>query len=81
LNLRRYRKDADVTGAVTSELASPGLPAADGDWGAVNLMNKAGATSWPIATFSYLYIRKVGRCRLTVSKPELKARLVSAISA
>jgi len=28
-----------------------------------------------------LEVTLVGRCRLTVSKPELKARLVSAISA
>ena len=25
------------------------------------------------------WLRKVGRCRLTISKPELKARLVSAL--
>ena len=47
-------KEADI-GSVTSQIT---LPAADASWGAVSLMNKAGDSTWPITTFSYLYIRK-----------------------
>lgn len=47
-------KEADV-GSVTSQVP---LPAADASWADVSLMNKPGDTTWPITTFSYLYIRK-----------------------
>ena len=47
-------KEADI-GSVTSQVT---LPAAKASWADVSLMNKKGATTWPITTFSYLYIRK-----------------------
>ena len=47
-------KEADI-GSVTSAIT---MPAADASWGQVSLMNKGGDKTWPITTFSYLYIRK-----------------------
>jgi len=49
-------KTADVAGVVNS--AGMVIPAADASWAATSLMNKAGDATWPICTFSYLYIRK-----------------------
>jgi len=45
-------KVADIGGAATSQV----LPANNADWSAVNLMNKAGDKTWPMTTFSYLYL-------------------------
>ena len=53
----RYLKSsqADVAG-VTAYVTLPS--SAQADWSAVSLMNKPGALTWPITTFSYLYVRK-----------------------
>jgi len=47
-------KEANIAGAANSAT----LPASDGDWSAVSLLDQAGDNTWPITTFSYLYLRK-----------------------
>ncbi len=38
--------------------AAPSLPAGIGDWASVSILNAPGATSYPIATFTYLLVYK-----------------------
>jgi len=45
---------ADIAGAASGVT----LPASDGDWSGVDLLNKAGANTWPIVTFSYMLVRQ-----------------------
>eukprot|EP00218_Dolichomastix_sp_CCMP3274_P004795 CAMPEP_0170161838 /NCGR_PEP_ID=MMETSP0033_2-20121228/76795_1 /TAXON_ID=195969 /ORGANISM="Dolichomastix tenuilepis, Strain CCMP3274" /LENGTH=532 /DNA_ID=CAMNT_0010399461 /DNA_START=423 /DNA_END=2021 /DNA_ORIENTATION=- len=47
-------KEADI-GAAALQLT---LPAYDASWADVSLLNLPGATTWPITTFSYMYIRR-----------------------
>lgn len=62
-----YVQNADGTGFVEPTLdtlaaasagrvAEGGLPAAEGDWSAVTMVNAPGADSYPMATFTYLLL-------------------------
>jgi phosphate transport system substrate-binding protein len=44
----------DTSAAAATALSS--LPAGNGDWSAVNLLNQPGATTYPIVTFSYILV-------------------------
>ncbi len=46
---------ASVAAAAAS---APALPSPDGDWNNVTILNAAGATSYPIASFTYLLVYK-----------------------
>lgn len=61
-----YVQNADGTGfveptleslaAASGGLADSGLPAAEGDWSAVTMVNAPGPDSYPMATFTYLLL-------------------------
>jgi len=38
--------------------AGAGLPAGDGDWSSVNILDRPGANAYPIATFTYILVYK-----------------------
>lgn len=42
--------------AASGGLADSGLPAAEGDWSAVTMVNAPGPDSYPMATFTYLFL-------------------------
>jgi phosphate ABC transporter phosphate-binding protein len=46
--------EADI-GAAASNVV---LPASDGDWSTVNLINLPGNTTWPLCAFSYMLVRQ-----------------------
>ena len=51
--------DGSISAAATAATGTDRLASAySDDWSTVSLMNQAGDASWPICTFSYLYIRK-----------------------
>jgi ABC-type phosphate transport system substrate-binding protein len=52
-------KEADIGAAGTAAVSTALADDMSQSWDAVSLMDLTGATTWPICTFSYMYIRKV----------------------
>ena len=46
------------TASAAAESASASLPAGDGDWSHVSILDAPGATSYPITTFTYILVYK-----------------------
>jgi phosphate ABC transporter phosphate-binding protein len=57
-----------------AEGATPVLPAPDGDWSSVSILNAAGANSYPISTLTYLLVYKeLNVLGSSMTQPKAKA--------
>ncbi|QQG48766.1 MAG: phosphate ABC transporter substrate-binding protein PstS [archaeon] len=63
--------------SAAAALALSNLPAGNGDWSGVDLLNKPGATTYPIVTFTYIFVYK----ELSVNTAQTSGKSIAGATA